>query len=147
MRKHVMGKVNTRYSYTCGTQDRPYTASTVRSDSPKAIDGHCSRLSACGWYCRARAERAVSGLARTSRPIGNASALGPADRWPHTLPASGWRRGEHVALALLGSLRWRRAGSCRCTKPAKGVRKHGASATGHGHEEQEQERSPGRLQQ
>ena len=37
------------------------------------------------------------------------------------------------------------AGHCRPSKPAKGVRKHGSSATGHGDEEQEQERSPGRL--
>ena len=118
--------------------------STVRCDSRKATDGHRSRLSGCGGYWRARTERAVSGLAKTSRPNASASAPEPPDRWPHA-------RLQQPAPAERKSLVRRSApsprppgGGCLCSKPAKGISKRGASAVGHEQREEEQERSPGR---
>ena len=140
-----MGTVCTRYSYTCCTHDRPYTANST--SALRQSKGYrrpplpplglrwvlpCAHR-ACGLGPREglpakrKRKRARAGQPMAARGAG-----------------SGRRCKEDVARAPLGSLRWRRAGSCRCTKPAKGVRKHGASATGHGHEDQDQERPPGR---
>ena len=71
----------------------------VRCDSPKATDGHRCRLSGCGRYCWARTERAVSGLAGTSRPNGSGSAPGAADRWPHA-PGAAAGAAERKSLSL-----------------------------------------------
>ena len=141
-----MGTVCTRYSYTCGTYDRPYTAnSTSALRQSKAYRRPPLPPLGLRWVL-ACAHRACGLGPRQDLPAKRKRKRARAARpMAARAPAAAGAGKEEVARAPLRSSPRPPGGGCPCTKPPEGISKRGTSAMGHEQREEGQERSPGRL--
>ena len=140
-----MGTVNTRYSYTCGTHDRTYTA-TVYGALRQSKSYRRPPLPPLGLRWVLTCAHRARGLGpRGDLPAYRKRKRARAGRpMAARAPAAAGAGKEEVAHGPLRSPPRPPGGGCPCTKPAKGISKRGASAVGHEQREEEQERSPGR---